>query len=528
MHAAVLAMLFPCAAAHASCGHDKMVRRSPVFAAPRGESGRRAANFESLRVFFDFDGIDTSLPAAQQAYIRKLLEDAGTWLQTALMVRRKTTPLKAKEATICGDVLTVPDKYITTGVTTDVLIFVLASQASSGCSGGGTLAYASHCEQDPDTDRPIIGYIMMCPQHHEVKTVRGRRDEDLHTAIHEVLHILGWSDGLFPWFRDESNNPRTARCPNLQGPLPVGVQWLQDKTYTDEAALCCASNTIGHPPFFCKSQRYSTSTGTVLVETGAKPVLNTVTDTHKLIRTPKVLELAREHFACSSLAGVELEDDGGAGSAGSHWEKRQMFTEFMCADPSGFQNTKSVLTLALMEDSGWYKANYTAADTLRWGRNKGCDFTQTCGPVSSSGWCSLGARLSCTFDRSAFGNCSIRGFPSLEGCAVVPASYHCNLFMGESATGIGGSCGGRDCYGSATTQASACFESTLQNAEYVITNHRGVGCYEYECGGASSSPTLRIRDPAGTWRTCSQANEAFGDIQGYQGSLQVKGEGEGG
>ena len=32
-----------------------------------------------------------------------------------------------------------------------------------------------------------------------------------------------------------------------------------------------------------------------------------------LIKTPKVLEVARSHFACSTLEGVELEDDGGSG-----------------------------------------------------------------------------------------------------------------------------------------------------------------------------------------------------------------------
>jgi len=36
-------------------------------------------------------------------------------------------------------------------------------------------------------------------------------------------------------------------------------------------------------------------------------------------------------------------------------EELQMLTEFMCAAPSGFRNVKSTLTLALMEDSGWYQ-----------------------------------------------------------------------------------------------------------------------------------------------------------------------------
>lgn len=34
----------------------------------------------------------------------------------------------------------------------------------------------------------------------------------------------------------------------------------------------------------------------------------------------------------------------------------------------------SRLTLAIMEDSGWYRANYSLAQRLDWGRGLGCDF----------------------------------------------------------------------------------------------------------------------------------------------------------
>ena len=34
----------------------------------------------------------------------------------------------------------------------------------------------------------------------------------------------------------------------------------------------------------------------------------------------------------------------------------------------------SRITLALMEDTGWYKPNYELADELKWGRGLGCDF----------------------------------------------------------------------------------------------------------------------------------------------------------
>ena len=32
------------------------------------------------------------------------------------------------------------------------------------------------------------------------------------------------------------------------------------------------------------------------------------------------MEYARGHFECPSLTGIELENQGGSGSLGSHWE----------------------------------------------------------------------------------------------------------------------------------------------------------------------------------------------------------------
>ena len=33
-------------------------------------------------------------------------------------------------------------------------------------------------------------------------------------------------------------------------------------------------------------------------------------------------EVGKRHFGCSKLDGVQLEDQGGSGTAGSHWEER--------------------------------------------------------------------------------------------------------------------------------------------------------------------------------------------------------------
>lgn len=52
--------------------------------------------------------------------------------------------------------------------------------------------------------------------------------------------------------------------------------------------------------------------------------------------TPRVVEEVRRHFNCSLLEGAELEDQGGEGTALTHWEKRVFEAEAMsgkiCAD----------------------------------------------------------------------------------------------------------------------------------------------------------------------------------------------------
>lgn len=98
-----------------------------------------------------------------------------------------------------------------------------------------------------------------------------------------------------------------------------------------------------------------------------------VKKTVEMMVTPKVTAEIRKHFNCTKLEGAELEDQGGDGTALTHWEKRVMENEAMTGTHTQ-SPVFSRITLALMEDSGWYKANYSMASPLKWGKNLGCDF----------------------------------------------------------------------------------------------------------------------------------------------------------
>ena len=94
------------------------------------------------------------------------------------------------------------------------------------------------------------------------------------------------------------------------------------------------------------------------------------------INSAKVLEIARKYYNCPDLDGVELEEFGGEGTAGSHWEARILLGDLM----NGFAYTEEMVisefTLALLEDTGYYKANYYTGGLMRFGKNRGCDFVK--------------------------------------------------------------------------------------------------------------------------------------------------------
>ena len=87
----------------------------------------------------------------------------------------------------------------------------------------------------------------------------------------------------------------------------------------------------------------------------------TLTRTIDLMVTPRVVEEVRRHFNCSDLEGAELEDQGGDGTALTHWEKRIFQNEAMTGTVHTENPVYSRLTFALLEDSGWYLPNYDLA-----------------------------------------------------------------------------------------------------------------------------------------------------------------------
>lgn len=124
---------------------------------------------------------------------------------------------------------------------------------------------------------------------------------------------------------------------------------------------------------------------------------------------PIALEKARSYYGCSSLKGIPLQTKPG-NQVGGHWSET-FFSDELMTPTSGAESEKvSPMTLALCEDTGWYKANYNFSENFTYMKGTGCELKQRCPnpPI-----CRIGARSFITSDFKGVGYCK----EDTRGCA---------------------------------------------------------------------------------------------------------------
>jgi leishmanolysin len=140
-----------------------------------------------------------------------------------------------------------------------------------------------------------------------------------------------------------------------------------------------------------------------------RTIFQTVTRRGKSVNqlaTTEVVKETKAQFGCDTLTGGEFEDEGGSGTSGSHWERRNNRNDVM-AGVVGREMRLSRMTLAVMADSGHWYPDMSKAEYMAWGNNAGCSFiTSACNVNDGKYWCN-GTVDRCTGLRKAEGYCAI-------------------------------------------------------------------------------------------------------------------------
>ncbi|KAK8677615.1 hypothetical protein V6N13_143141 [Hibiscus sabdariffa] len=403
--------------------------------------------------------------------LHKALGQTADWFKRALAVEPVKGNLRLSGYSACGQDggVQLPHEYVEEGVADADLVLLVTTRPTTG----NTLAWAVACERD-QWGRAIVGHVNVAPRHLTVEA------ETLLSAtlIHEVMHVLGFDPHAFTHFRDE------------------------------------------------RKRRRSKVTEQIMDEKLGRMVTRVV--------LPRVVMHSRHHYGFNwqafsqNFTGLELEDGGGRGTSGSHWEKRLLMNEIM----TGSVDTKSVvskMTLALLEDSGWYQANYSMADHLDWGHNQGTVFvTSPCNLWKGAYHCNTTNLSGCTYNREAEGYCPIvsynrdlpqwaRYFPQANKGGQSSLADYCTFFVAYSD----GSCTDTNSarapdrmLGEVRGNNSRCMASSLVRTGFVrgsIT--QGNGCYQHRC--VNNSLEVGVD---GIWKACPKAG---GPVQfpGFNGEL---------
>ena len=202
-------------------------------------------------------------------------------------------------------------------------------------------AAASPSAFDDTTGRPIVGYFEL--NLFAINSVNSLGAiQYLGTFVHEFYHILVFNSFLYDKFRDDSNQ------------------------------LIPKSNLIGS------------------VTLGGK--------TRQTYKGPNVVNWAKTYLNFNGLTQIVMENDGGSGSEGSHWEHRYWMTDFMC--PIDTRPTLlTALSLKMAVDSGWFTLNMNYVEEMEYGKNQGIDIqTDSCPTSAIRGYCTTPEERSCSPD----------------------------------------------------------------------------------------------------------------------------------
>lgn len=432
--------------------------------------------YDFIRIHFDYSNIESNhlIDEGWLNSLKKVMFEAQIIFESIIKVKNIKSNLTT---TMCGvNNLKIPDYIKNEGVPADIIIFVIIDETMND----NVEAWATPCAISNIDNRPLAGVVSV-----STKSIKFEKENYMlyytYLMIHEITHVLVMSPVLYSLF------------------------WNKDLYIKRDISEVVIEN--------------------ILIN-GVK---------RQLIKTPKVVEAAKRHFACDSLIGIELENQGSQGSIGGHWESRIMLGDIMNA--ASYEDIAlSDITLALFEDSGWYNVEYYTGGLFKFGKDAGCDFlNEKCisnKKRTSKYFCDKGDENSCYSGNKYKGACDITsgndikeenynyfnslkvgGFKYADYCPIPRSYYYKNYFYGGNCT-IGKPNSLPSIMNEVISSNSGCFVASLVESERSKINKQAV-CYEYECDNINQSVIVKVKENK---ILCRYENEIV-TIPGYTGEL---------
>ena len=412
---------------HEKCGSSFLKAKRKLTMPVDDETNRYLSNeeYESIRIHLDYSFIENNMAIFKKDDLNALKErimpkTKEVW-ESILKVKRLKGKLKF-DSDYC-DNFKMPEEYLINGkgVNADLVIFVMIDDSGFFLENQIEAA-AIHCLQHSVTRRPLAGFIQFKP---DLKVNNSTASDYMAwLAIHETTHVLTMNDSLYNDFITE--NGTLVSINNVVGKKTIEkrvnpaetISFIQKSNLRFKQVETIKRKNI---KFVMSGNDNNEVKAFEFINKASYSMPNRISSnteerTISYIKTKRVLERAKHHFGCDSLEGVPLEYNGGPGTAGAHWSKRYMNTDYMIGDSYG-ENLISDITLALFEDSGWYKVDYTKSNLFLWGKNKTCEFfkedcTGTKADNSNlfSEFCSKPNADVCSFHNIFRGSCKVKEY----------------------------------------------------------------------------------------------------------------------
>ena len=255
------------------------------------------------------------------------------------------------------------------------------------------------------------------------------------------------------------------------------------------------------------------------------------------VNSPRVLTKARQHFNCTTLNGIPLENQGSVGSAGAHWEARYMLGDYMISTDY-IENIISDITLALFEDSTFYKVEYYSGGLFKFGKNAGCSFfDQKCienGQTNfANEFCTNFNGDFCSRSKAVKGKCLVfhhqdtipsryryfdnkkdGGFRAANYCPVSILEENSNDYYPTNCNS--GTSTLESDYGEVIGNSSFCFISSLLPSSSTLKSTSQAICYNVKCDKANKQLILNIGSNS---VICPKDGGTLTDPAGFKGSI---------